>query len=63
VLPGSKIPALTTNRILYRDGIAVATWSGGDVQWIETLAPAEARVAEQVLAKRQTGSPLLAYLR
>jgi ATP-dependent Lhr-like helicase len=63
VLPGSKIPALTTNRILYRDGIAVATWSGGDVQWIETLAPAEARVAEQVLARRQTGSPLLAYLR
>jgi ATP-dependent Lhr-like helicase len=63
VLPGAKVAALTTNRILYRDGVPVATWSGGDVQWIESLGTVEARVAEQVLTRRQTGSPLLAYLR
>jgi ATP-dependent Lhr-like helicase len=63
VLPGAKVAALTTNRILYRDGVAIATWSGGDVQWIEAVGMAEARVAEQILTKRQAGSPLLAYLR
>jgi hypothetical protein len=33
------------------------------VQWLETLDAAQTRVAEQVLTKRQPGSPLLAYLR
>ena len=63
VLPGAKVPALTANRILYRDGAPVAVLSGGDVQWLETLDAAQTRVAEQVLTKRQPGSPLLAYLR
>jgi ATP-dependent Lhr-like helicase len=63
VLPGAKVAALTANRILYRDGAPIATWSGSDVQWIEALGPAEARVAERVLTRRQAGSPLLAYLR
>jgi ATP-dependent Lhr-like helicase len=63
VLPGSKVPALTANRILYRDGVPVAALSGGDVQWLQALDAAEARVAERVLTKRQAGSPLLAYLR
>jgi len=63
VLPGAKVAALTSNRVLYRDGAPIATWSGGDVQWIEALGTAEARVAEQVLTRRQAGSPLLAYLR
>jgi len=63
VLPGARVAALTANRILYRDGAPVATLIGGDVQWLESLDMAEARVAEQVLTKRQAGSPLLAYLR
>ena len=63
LLPGAKVPALTANRVLYRDGAPVAVLSGGDVQWLETLDAAQTRVAEQVLTKRQPGSPLLAYLR
>jgi ATP-dependent Lhr-like helicase len=63
VLPGAKVAALTSNRVLYRDGAPVATWSGGDVQWIEALDAAQMRVAEHVLTKRQLGAPLLAYLR
>ncbi|HEX6136446.1 MAG TPA: DEAD/DEAH box helicase [Casimicrobiaceae bacterium] len=63
LLPGTKIPALTANRVLYRDGIAVAALVGGEVRWMETLDAAEARTAENALIRRQPGSPLLAYLR
>ncbi len=63
IVPGPKIPALTNNRVLYRDGVAIAGLSGGEVHWIEQLEPREARDAESALIKRQPGSPLLAYLR
>jgi ATP-dependent Lhr-like helicase len=63
LLPGARIPALTNNRILYRDGVAVAALIGGEVQWQVALDPATARTAEDLLVRRQAGSPLLAYLR
>jgi len=63
VVPGPKVPALTANRVLYRDGVAVAALSSGEVQWIERLEPREAREAESALIRRQPSSPLLAYLR
>ncbi|TMG83488.1 MAG: ATP-dependent DNA helicase, partial [Betaproteobacteria bacterium] len=63
ISPGTKVPALLNNRVLYRDGTAVATLVAGEIQWLEKLRPAEERAAEDVLVKRQIGSPLLAYLR
>jgi ATP-dependent Lhr-like helicase len=63
VVPGPKVPALTGNRTVYRDGGAVAALVAGDVQWIEKLEPGEARAAEDALIRRHPGSPLLAYLR
>jgi ATP-dependent helicase Lhr and Lhr-like helicase len=33
--PGPRVPALSGNRILYRDGLPVATLSGGDVRFLE----------------------------
>jgi ATP-dependent Lhr-like helicase len=63
VVPGPNVPALTGNRIVYRDGAAVAALVAGDVQWIEKLEPGEARAAEDALIRRHPGSPLLAYLR
>jgi ATP-dependent Lhr-like helicase len=62
IAPGAKVPALVGNRVLYRDGVPVATLIAGEIAWIEVLAPAEARAAENALIKRQAGSPLLAYL-
>ena len=61
--PGTKVPALLSNRVLYRAGVAIAALIGGEIQWIEKLEPAEARAAENALVKRQIGSPLLAYLK
>jgi len=63
ITPGPRVPALLSNRVLYRDGAPIAALVGGEIQWIEHLAPAEARAAENALVKRQIGSPLLAYLR
>ena len=62
-VPGPKVPALLNHRVLYRDGSPIAALIHGKVEWIETLAPAEARVAEGLLVRRQAGSPHLAYLR
>jgi ATP-dependent helicase Lhr and Lhr-like helicase len=35
--PGAKLAALTTNRLLYRDGLPIALLAGGEVQFLETL--------------------------
>jgi ATP-dependent Lhr-like helicase len=37
--PGPKLPALTGNRLLYRDGLPVALFTGGEVQFLETVDP------------------------
>jgi len=37
--PGPKLPALTGNRLLYRDGLPIALFTGGEVQFLETLDP------------------------
>ena len=63
LLPGPKVPALAGNRVLFRDGIAVAARIAGEAQWFAELGPEETRAAEDALVKRQPGSPLLAYLR
>jgi ATP-dependent Lhr-like helicase len=61
-VPGPKVPAVTGNRVLYRDGVPIATLVGGATQWIVELDLSEQREAEGALIRRQPGSPLLAYL-
>ncbi|HKU87963.1 MAG TPA: DEAD/DEAH box helicase [Casimicrobiaceae bacterium] len=63
VLPGAKVPALVSNRVLYRDGLAVAALVRGEIQWIQALDPADTRAATAMLTRRQGISPQLAYLR
>jgi ATP-dependent Lhr-like helicase len=62
-VPGSRVAAVTGNRILYRDGLAAAALVAGEIQWLQQLTPRDMREAESALVKRQAGSPLLAYLR
>jgi len=63
LLPGEKVPALASNRVLYRDGAAIATLVAGEVRWLETPDAREARAAEELLVRRHAGAPGLAYLR
>lgn len=41
VTPGTRVAALAGNRILLRDGIPVATFVAGEVQFLAPMAPAE----------------------
>jgi len=63
LLPGARVASLSNNRVLYRDGLVVASLVAGTIEWMQSLQPAEERAAEAMLIRRQTGSPLLAYLR
>jgi ATP-dependent Lhr-like helicase len=60
VLPGAKIPALTGNRLLYRDGIPVGALVAGEMRWFEPLDPGELRNAETMLIRQRPHSPSLA---
>ncbi len=59
LLPGAKVPALGGNRILYRDGIPMATLVAGEVEWRETLDAEDARTAEDILRRRNSSTLLL----
>jgi len=63
VLPGAKVPALTGNRIVYRDGATIATLVSGEMRWMESPDRATAVRIEEMLQQRRAGSPLFAYLR
>ncbi|HEY2591379.1 MAG TPA: hypothetical protein VGI35_07285, partial [Steroidobacteraceae bacterium] len=56
--PGARLPALTGNRMLYRDGIPLATLAGGDVTFLESLGAAEEwDVRNAVLRRGPTRTP------
>jgi ATP-dependent Lhr-like helicase len=47
VLTGDKVPRLLGARVLYRDGVVVATWVAGKLDW-----QADASLDEQRLWRR-----------
>ncbi len=49
--PGPKLMALTGNRVLYRDGLPVALFAAGDVQFLETLDAASEWEAHKALLR------------
>ena len=51
--PGRRVPALTANRVLYRDGVPCATQEGGQVHFLEPVPPGE----EWLLKKALAGHP------
>ncbi|HEX7156338.1 MAG TPA: ATP-dependent DNA helicase, partial [Burkholderiaceae bacterium] len=56
--PGPRVPSLTGNRVLYRDGVPIAVLVADDVRFLEPL-PAEARwAARAALLRRQVPAAL-----
>jgi ATP-dependent Lhr-like helicase len=47
--PGAKLPALTGNRVLYRDGIPLGLLQGDEMQFLQPLDPRHAGVARMAL--------------
>jgi ATP-dependent Lhr-like helicase len=50
--PGPKLAALTGNRVLYRDGVPVALYEGGEVQYVAELDAASQWEARNTLLRR-----------
>jgi ATP-dependent Lhr-like helicase len=59
--PGPRLAALTANRIVYRDGLAVAALAGGKVQFLADIDGADKWDAEKRLVRSAAGG-LLASL-
>ena len=58
--PGARLPSLTGNRVLYRDGVPVAVYAGGEVSFLEQLDEKEQWQARNALLRRQVpGAALL----
>jgi ATP-dependent helicase Lhr and Lhr-like helicase len=56
--PGPRLPALVGNRVLYRDGLPLATLAGGEVRFLETLDPAAQWEARNALLRRHVPAAL-----
>jgi len=50
--PGQRVPSLSGNRLLYRDGIPIAVFAGGEVRFLENLEPKEQWEAQNLLLRR-----------
>jgi ATP-dependent Lhr-like helicase len=58
--PGVKLAVLTGNRILYRDGLPVALFAGGQAQFLETLDPETEWQAKKALRRGAVPPALIA---
>jgi ATP-dependent Lhr-like helicase len=56
--PGGRLPALTGNRVLYRDGVPIALLVAGEVRFLEPLAPEAEWAARNALLRRQVPAVL-----
>jgi ATP-dependent Lhr-like helicase len=57
VLPGAKVPALATSRIVYRDGLPVAARIAGEVALLEPLSPDHEHVVRAALRSTSPRAP------
>jgi ATP-dependent helicase Lhr and Lhr-like helicase len=62
VTPGPRLPALTTNRVLYRDGIPIALYEGREAHFLVDLDAASRWQAQNALLRRPDPPKLRAYL-
>jgi ATP-dependent helicase Lhr and Lhr-like helicase len=58
--PGPRLPALTGNRLLYRDGLPIALLAAGEVQFLETLDAASEWEAHKALLRCPEPTPVVA---
>ena len=53
ITPGPRVPALTNNRVLYRDGVPVATHAAGQSDFLVEMEPGREWEARQALLRRR----------
>ena len=62
LLPGAKVPALYGNRVLYRDGVAVAVLVAGEVRYFEQVTPEQAWEFKNLLLRSAAPATLAALM-
>jgi ATP-dependent Lhr-like helicase len=56
--PGARLPSLSGNRLLYRDGVPVALLAGGEVSFLVDLPPEQQWQARNLLLRRHVPAML-----
>jgi ATP-dependent Lhr-like helicase len=56
--PGARLPSLSGNRLLYRDGVPIALLAGGEVSFLQELPAQEQWEARNLLLRRQVPAVL-----
>jgi ATP-dependent Lhr-like helicase len=62
ITPGDRVSAFATNRILYRDGVPIATLESGGVRFLVEMDSASQWKAKNALVRRAISPPLRSYL-
>ena len=62
ITPGRRIPGITNNRILYRDGEPIMIMEGGEIREVSPVSAEEQWALRQELVKREFPPKLKAYL-
>jgi len=62
ITPGDRVSAFATNRILYRDGVPIATLESGGVRFLVEMDSASEWKAKNALVRRAISPPLRSYL-
>jgi ATP-dependent helicase Lhr and Lhr-like helicase len=58
ITPEGRLPALTGNRVLYRDGIPIALFAAGEVRFLVPLEPKEQWEAQNAILRRHVPAAL-----
>jgi ATP-dependent Lhr-like helicase len=58
ITPGARLVSLTGNRLLYCDGLPIATYAAGQVHFLEKLAPKDEWDAQTLLLRRHVPAAL-----
>jgi ATP-dependent Lhr-like helicase len=62
ITPGERVSAFAANRILYRDGVPIATLESGTVRYLVEMDSASEWKAKNALVRRAIAPPLRSYL-
>ncbi len=62
ITPGARLASLAGNRLLYRDGLPIATYAADEVHLLEELPEKEQWEAQTALLRRHMGAPPLVGL-
>jgi ATP-dependent Lhr-like helicase len=63
ITPGGRVTAHTSNRILYRDGVPVASLEAGETRFLAELSRTMEWKAKAALLRKPTPPQLRSYLR